>query len=119
MDPEMHRRYTGMDNLRILENLRRLNLAGKHIWIRVPLIAGVNDTLENMNQVFTLAEELEYVQRVELLPYHEYGVGKYAQLGIQYELEGMKPPAESQIQAILDMASEYHSGLEVIVRRHG
>lgn len=119
MDAKVHRRYTGVGNENIQENLRKLNERGKHIWIRVPLIAGVNDTLDNMERVFTLAQELECVQRVELLPYHEYGVNKYAQLGMEYELKGMKPPAEAQIDQILNLASDYHDGLQVIVRRYG
>ena len=116
---EMHRRYTGKDNTRVLENLKELNRLGKRIWVRVPLIANINDDVENMDRVFAMSRHLESVERVELLPYHEYGVGKYAQLGIKYQLEGLKPPTESKIEEILKTAAKLHCGLDVIVRRHG
>lgn len=119
MNSEMHRRYTGKDNTCVLENLKELNRLEKHIWVRVPLIANVNDDAENMDRVFTMCRDLESVERVELLPYHEYGVGKYAQLGIKYQLEGLKPPTESKIEEILEMAAKRHCGLDIIVRKHG
>lgn len=118
-DGEMHCRYTGRNNKVVLENLKELDRLGKRIWIRVPLIAGINDSVENMDRVFAISRGLKSVERVELLPYHEYGVGKYAQLGIKYQLEGLKPPTESKIKEILEMAAERYSGLEIIVRRHG
>ena len=90
----------------------------QRIWVRVPLIANINDDVENMDRVFAMSRHLESVERVELLPYHEYGVGKYAQLGIKYQLEGLKPPTESKIEEILKTAAKLHCGLDVIVRRH-
>ena len=44
MDPQVHARYTGVDNALILDNLKRLSAAGARINIRVPVIPGVNDT---------------------------------------------------------------------------
>ena len=43
MDPETHRRCTGVDNAGILRNLEILSGAGAEIAIRIPLIPGVND----------------------------------------------------------------------------
>ena len=48
IDPELHRRVTGAGNALILENLRRLATEGVPIWIRIPVVPGVNDNIENM-----------------------------------------------------------------------
>ena len=48
MDSEKHRRYTGVGNELILENIRRVAMAGKDFRIRIPLIEGINADDENM-----------------------------------------------------------------------
>lgn len=118
MDSDMHQKFTGAPNRRILQNLRELNRRAKRIWVRVPLISGVNDSQENMEAVYALADSLEHVERVELLPYHAYGVGKYAQLGREYLLEGMQTPSEERISALVELAERQYPKLRVIVRRH-
>lgn len=118
MDDAVHKRYTGASNERILKNLDRINSAQKRIWIRVPLISGVNDTEENMDRTVALAVSLSGVERVELLPYHEYGVGKYAQLGLKYELEGMKPPDASHIQSMVERLMQRYPTMKIVIRSH-
>jgi pyruvate formate lyase activating enzyme len=118
MNSAIHKQYTGAPNEQILENLRKLDRREKKIWIRVPLIPGINDSTENLAAVFELARSLRNVERIELLPYHNYGVGKYTQLGTTYALEGLKPPSEEHVEAILHMASERFPEQMVIVRRH-
>lgn len=79
---EAHKRYTGVDNALILENLTRLSADGARIFIRIPVIGGVNDTAGNMLGTITFLREKEIsVLRVNLIPYHDTGTGKYAKLG--------------------------------------
>ena len=40
----------------------------------------------------------EYVERVEVLPYHTLGVFKWEKLGISYPLEGIKPPTKERVE---------------------
>jgi pyruvate formate lyase activating enzyme len=82
VDPERHERYTGASNLRILDNLQRLAaLPRAELWIRIPLIDGVNTDTENLEGTVTLIEKLKRVSLVELLPYHSFGVDKRRSLG--------------------------------------
>lgn len=76
MDPEKHRHYTGADNYRILENLSRLLRDGRRVWIRIPVVPGVNDTIEEMRTVRAFLLGSGYPERVELLPYHRMGENK-------------------------------------------
>ena len=84
VDPELHRKYTGVDNARILENLQILKDSGKPFVVRIPLIPGVNDSLENMEATASLLEGTPGLQRVELLRYHKTAGAKYPMVGIEY-----------------------------------
>ena len=93
MDPAEHRRYTGVENGLILENLKRLSNDGGKINIRLPLIAGVNaDDRHIMDVIGFLQSENIRVCRVNLLKYHNTGSSKYPQLGRNYEDSGFGVP---------------------------
>lgn len=85
MDEDMHKRYTGRSNRLILENARRLFAEGIRTQVRVPLIAGVNDSTENAGMLRDFLKDYDCVEEVRLLPYHNMGLGKAAGLGIQME----------------------------------
>ena len=51
MDPDEHKRLTGLDNVLILQNLHTLFEAKKALHIRVPLMPGINDTEKNIAQM--------------------------------------------------------------------
>ena len=83
-DPALHRRYTGVDNALILQNLARLKGMGKPFRIRVPLIPTVNDTPENMEATARLIEGAPMLEKVELLRYNQAAGAKYAGVGLTY-----------------------------------
>jgi len=111
MDDAKHRRYTGASNRRILDNLRRLSELGASIRLRVPVIPGVNDDGEEMHRLGTFAARLPNVTRVDLLPYHPTGKGKYERLGREYPLPDLRPPSEERIREIARLLEDF--GLEV------
>ena len=93
LDPEAHRRWTGVDNGLILENLKRLSGDGGKIDIRMPLVAGVNAEDAYIRDVIAfLRDNRIRVRRVCLLKYHDTGSGKYPQLGRPYEKDAMAVP---------------------------
>jgi pyruvate formate lyase activating enzyme len=83
-DPEIHKKYTGVDNSGILENLHYLCLSDTPFFIRIPLIPGVNDTKSNMKNTALLIKNAKNLQRVELLPYHKTAGAKYPMTGLEY-----------------------------------
>ena len=87
MDPEAHRRWTGVDNRLILDNLERLANLGVPYLIRVPLAPGVTDTEANLNAIARHARDLPGRPRVELLPYNTAAGGKYAACGLEWRPE--------------------------------
>ena len=90
-DPEAHRQLTGQSNERILDNLGRLAARGARIILRVPVVAGGNDSLDNLLAAARLAAQYQ-VERIELLPYHKLGVRKYEMLGRHYAGAAFQTP---------------------------
>ena len=84
LDPEAHRRWTGVDNRMILDNLERLAELGVAYLIRVPLVPGVTDTDANLSAIARYARALPRSPRVELLPYNRAAGGKYAACGLEW-----------------------------------
>lgn len=100
LTPELHKRWTGQDNRLILENLKRLNQDGARIYIRLPIIEGVNATEDYIRRVVRfLQEEHISVLQVNLLPYHNTGKHKYSKLDRAYdEEEQMAKPDQSRME---------------------
>lgn len=82
MDPEAHKKFSGVSNELILDNARRTARKVK-LRLRVPLIPGVNDTRENLEQTAKFAKSLE-PEGVDLLPFHAFAADKYRLLGMDY-----------------------------------
>ena len=83
-DNKQHIAFTGISNERILSNLSRLGKSSAKICLRLPLIAGLNDCLRDIKNIADWLDE-EGVRPIfiNLLPYHEYGNSKYAQMGLK------------------------------------
>lgn len=86
IDPEKHRKRVGAGNERILQNLGRLLQMGKPVWIRVPVIPGVNDSVDEMRQIRDFLNKHDWPERIELLPYHRLGENKYPALGLEEQV---------------------------------
>ena len=101
MDREKHRLYTGQYNDEILDNLIRLSGEGAGIWIRIPVIGGVNDSEEEIRRIGTFLKEKEiHAGQVNLLPYHDTGSGKYARIGRTYAGEKFYTPSNEEMEKL-------------------
>ena len=85
VDSAAHKRWTGVDNDRVLQNLQRLKQSGKPFRIRIPLIPDVNDSPENMRATAQLIAGAPALDQVELLPYHTAAGAKYQSAGLRYD----------------------------------
>lgn len=81
IDDETHKEYTGVTNRLILENLEKLLKTEACIWVRIPVIPGVNDTEEEMKKIKMFFDVHGYPEKIELLAYHAMGEHKYQALG--------------------------------------
>jgi len=100
LDDDRHVRYMGVSNALILRNLRILSERGARIIVRVPLIPGVNDDVESLQQLGAFMASLPQRHPVELLRYHDIAGAKYAALGREYLLAGVPVPAPEALEAV-------------------
>jgi pyruvate formate lyase activating enzyme len=98
-DAERHRAATGVSNGRILANLRVLAEGPTPIWLRVPLVPGVNDDDEELAGMALLAASLGAVTQVSLLPYHRLGRDKRERLGLPLLDPDPGPPGPERIRS--------------------
>lgn len=101
MSNEKHLKYTGVENIIILENLKKLSERGSNIYIRMPIIAGVNDDDENIDLSIDFISKLN-ITHVNLLPYHKIGMDKYRRLNMEYKLTGLEKPSDEVIDKIAE-----------------
>ena len=94
LNPARHRENTGVDNGVIQQNLHLMNELQKPVIIRYPVIPGYN--FGEAEDIANLLAGLDCIKRVDLIPYHPYGIGKYAQLGREYPLRAEPIPPEEQ-----------------------
>lgn len=101
MDSGIHEKYIGTDNAEILDNLRKLSQDGAKIWIRIPLIGGVNDSDENFRALadFLKDNDIRYEQ-INLLPYHNTGTSKYLRIGRRYSGTAFAVPPDGKMEEI-------------------
>lgn len=113
IDGEKHRRFTGQDNARILENVllvRRWQLARGNtspaLWVRTPLIPGATATAENIAGIGRfIAEHLNSsVERWELCAFNNLCRDKYRRLGMTWAFADTTLLSEAEVAALADCA---------------
>ena len=109
VNTDRHRQFTGADNTPILKNLQTLKDAGRPFVARIPLIPGVNDSLENMEASARLIQGAPGLVRAELLRYNQVAGAKYPMVGIPYN----PPFDEKQAPEVHDVFTE--KGIKLIV----
>lgn len=101
MDEKKHKQYTGVSNRLILENLRALETSGRPVWVRFPLIPGVNDDERNLEAMADFLTGLKAVRQINVLPYHKGGVEKFRRLDRQSEFAVFEPPSPEKVEKVV------------------
>ena len=107
MDNEKHKKYTGISNEIILENLKKLSSVHNNIFIRFPVIPGINDDSQNIKEMGGFLSSLKIAQ-VNLLPYHYIGIDKYRRLGRTYHLTAAQPPSKEKLFEISGILKKFN-----------
>jgi len=96
MSPEEHRRWTGVSNEIILENAG-LMASQTEVRISLPLVPGVNDSKENIEQTADFARSIG-VKYIDVLPFHRLGHGKYQLLGLEWPFANYENVPDKKLQ---------------------
>ena len=115
MDDARHKELTGVSNVPIIDNLKRLAAGRTEVWVRIPLVPGVNDDDENIRRTIAFLSSLKTIRRVGILPYHSGGLEKARRIGQESHFRKFETPSEKRVAAIEAAFGE--AGFEV--RRGG
>ena len=99
-DPETYREVTGAELAPTLDFGRRLAEAGVEIWIRFVLVPGLTDDERNVELAARHVAGWGSVSRVEVLPFHQMGSDKWANLGLDYKLADTRPPEPELVERV-------------------
>lgn len=100
LDEQVHQAYTGVSNRLILSNLRLLEELGMPLWIRLPLLGGINTDEEEIAALVRLLAPMRNIEQINLLPYHRGGNAKYRRLHGEGKPEVFRPPSEEELAGI-------------------
>lgn len=102
MDADLHKEFTGVSNLKILENIEALSKMECEIIFRMPLIQGVNTSKENIDKTASFMNSLEGNRtKINLLPYHNIAENKHVKLGTDSHFVEFETPSDDEIETII------------------
>lgn len=105
-----HLKLTGKTMEGVQGLLRELPVFQGRVWVRHVMIPGYTDDFQSMEALHgMIAPYQNSIEKVEILPYHKMGSGKYQELGRKDPLYGT-PPMD------VDKAREYELFLEKLLR---
>lgn len=112
-DAEIHRRMTDVSNERIKQNIRRFAECDKAVWIRVPVVPGVNANESEIEDMARFLASVSFSGQVELLKFHRLGDPKYRMLQWDNAFADIQPPTDDMMTVYRQMMQQY--GLNVKV----
>jgi pyruvate formate lyase activating enzyme len=107
MNPEKHRKLTGVSNKLILSNIRSVSERNIPLYIRVAVIPGYNDSEENIRATCEFAQALSSVVEVGLLPLHHLGKARYDSLNRAYPVANIPFVPDSVLQNMKRLVESY------------
>ena len=97
-DEELYQLVTSADLEPTLRFARRLSDRGNRMWLRYVLVPGLTDAEDDVEKVARFMSTLAHVERVEVLPFHQLGAGKWADLRLPYQLADVPPAAPELVR---------------------
>ena len=98
IDSVKHEALCSQKNDHILAFARYLDQKGIPIWIRHVVVPGYTDDEASLYRLGRFIGTLHHVTALDVLPYHDMGKAKYAQLGLDYPLKDVPPLSKEKAQ---------------------
>ena len=113
---DAHEKYTGVGNEQIISNLRRLaadEALREKLWMRMPLLKGINDGDDVLQETLALYQELG-VGKLSLMGYHDFGNAKAEHTG--RHMETFEAPSEERLDEIKELFESIGMAVEITGR---
>jgi pyruvate formate lyase activating enzyme len=99
LDDLWHKKYTGVSNKLVLENLEMLYHSGKEVIIRFPVIPGINDQTGHIELLSAyLNDHFPRLKMIDLLPYHNIAGHKYKKFNIPDRMKNVREPDQERMK---------------------
>lgn len=108
MDDELHKKYTGVSNKKILENLLLLHQNKQQIIIRIPLITSITATLENAKNIAAFLHKHDFQYPIHFLPMHKMAKEKYERLQLYNPYQNLENLNDIDLQQWMEIFKSYH-----------
>lgn len=108
-DNEIHKYWTGVSNQIIKDNMALVNEFGLPMIVRIPVVKGINDHIDNIVCVSEFLEKFDNVEYLEFLPYHELGLSKQLESG--HKQQRFEKPSQERLVQLANEALK--KGLKV------
>lgn len=97
-----HIEYTGVDNALIKHNLKFICENGGKVFLRCPIIPGINDEEEHFQAITELSVRFANILQVNIMAYHDMAKSKAAQIGADYPLARLETVEKEQKEKIYE-----------------
>jgi pyruvate formate lyase activating enzyme len=101
-DIRAYRKLAGGELAPTLSFATRLDRLGIPVWIRYVLVPGWTDDESAVDGLAAFLAGLGNVERVDVLPFHKLGVGKYEALGIPFPLRDTPTPDPALVTRVCE-----------------
>ena len=98
INDDICKKLTGASNKKELAFAKYLSNINKPMWIRQVIVPTITDRTEDLISLKNFLSELNNIQKIELLPYHNLGKYKWIDSGIPYELENIRTANSKDIE---------------------
>ncbi len=110
---DWHIKLTKQPNDTVLKNAQYREKTGKELWLRYVLVPGWTDQAEYLEEWAKYFSKFASVSKVQILPYHLLGVHKYKELGLEYQLEGVKAATQKDAQRAQKIFEKHLNQVEI------
>ena len=119
INTNQHRSLLGIGNEGVKRNLERLVELGANIVIRMPLIRGYNDSFDSITGAFEYVMELAKrgngnIQRIDVLPYHQFGKTKYEKLDMIYPITQDLGYSDEELNKLSDFFTQFDFDIRLV-----
>lgn len=106
-DSSWHKKLTGLGNENVLKTVEYRNESKQPFWIRYVLVPGWTDQVEYLEAMAKYLKQFKYLECLEILPYHNLGVHKYKNLGLEYRLKDVLPASPEDVKKMISVITKY------------
>lgn len=98
LDEDMHKKITGVNRTLVEKFMEYVKSADVNTWLRYVYLPEYTDSEDDKKRLIEFINQFPSIERVDILPYHDLGKSKWEEMGLEYPLGDMEPPAKNAVE---------------------